>query len=176
MPDTAEPSATPDALYAFLDRHGIAHSTLAHPPVFIVDEGQEIKAAMPGGHTKNLFLKDAKDQFWLICALGGTRIDLKTLPRVIGSARLSFGREEALHQALGVRPGSVTLFALLNDRARRVRLVLDAGLLDHETVNFHPLHNAATTAISKGGMLKFLAALDVEPIIVDFSAGPPAAS
>lgn len=166
MPDPA----TPDDLYAALDRLGIAHRTLAHAPVFTVDEGHEIKAALPGGHTKNLFLKDAKEQLWLICALGETPIDLKTLPRVIGSARLSFGREERLFEALGVRPGSVTLFALINDAAHRVRLVLDKALLDHAVVNFHPLTNAATTAISRDDMLLFLASLGVAPIIVDFAA------
>ena len=166
MPDPA----TSDDLYAALDRLGIAHRTLAHAPVFTVDEGHEIKAAMPGGHTKNLFLKDAKDQLWLICALGETRIDLKILPPVIGAARLSFGREELLFEALGVRPGSVTLFALINDVAHRVRLVLDQALLQHATVNFHPLTNDATTAISRDDMLRFLANLGVEPVIVDFAA------
>ena len=123
----AEP-ATPEDLYALLDRLGIAHATVHHPPVFRVEDGHQIKAALPGGHTKNLFLKDAKDQLWLICALGETRIDLKALPKAIGSARLSFGREALLWERLGVRPGSVTLFALVNDRGRRVRLVHAAQL------------------------------------------------
>ena len=161
---------TPEDLFAFLDQHGIAHSTLEHPAVFRVEEGQDIKAAMPGGHTKNLFLKDAKDQLWLISALGETRIDLKSLPKAIGSARLSFGREERLYEALGVRPGSVTLFALINDQGHRVRLVLDKALFDHATVNFHPLTNTATTAISRDGMTAFLAALGIRPQIVDFEA------
>ena len=162
--------ATPEDLYAFLDAHGIAHSTLQHPAVFRVGEGEEIKAAMPGAHTKNLFLKDAKDQLWLISALGETSIDLKTLPKTIGSARLSFGREEMLLDALGVRPGSVTLFALINDRDRRVRMVLDEALLEHATVNFHPLVNTATTAVSREGMMAFLRALEVAPLVVDFAA------
>jgi Ala-tRNA(Pro) deacylase len=157
-------------LFAFFDRHGIAHSTLEHEAVFRVGEGEEIKAALPGAHTKNLFLKDAKDQLWLISALGETRIDLKSLPRTIGSARLSFGREEILYEALAVRPGSVTLFALINDPGHRVQVVLDKALLDHETVNFHPLVNTATTAISRAGMMAFLAALGVVPQIVDFTA------
>ena len=161
---------TPEDLFAFLDAHGIAHSTLEHPAVFRVGEGQEIKDALPGGHTKNLFLKDAKDQLWLISALGETQIDLKRLPLTIGSARLSFGREELLHQYLGVRPGSVTLFAMINDTDRRVRLVLDKALFDHATVNFHPLTNTATTAVSREGMMAFLAALGVEAQIVDFAA------
>ena len=161
--------ATPDDLFAFLDRHGIAHRTLEHPAVFRVGEGPEIKAALPGGHTKNLFLKDAKGQLWLISALGETRIDLKGLPAVIGSARLSFGSEQALHEALGVRPGSVTVFALINDRARRVRLVLDQALMAHALVNFHPLANTATTAVSREGLLRFLEALGVQPLVVDFA-------
>jgi len=165
----AEP-ATPEDLYALLDRLGIAHTTFRHAPVFRVEEGQEIKAALPGGHTKNLFLKDAKDQVWLVSALGETRIDLKALPAVIGSARLSFGREALLWELLGVRPGSVTLFALMNDEDRKVRLVLDKALFDHELVNFHPLTNTATTAVSTEGMMRFLQHLGIRPQIVDFAA------
>lgn len=160
--------ATPADLYAFLDAHGIAQTTLEHEAVFRVDEGHDIKAALPGGHTKNLFLKDAKDQIWLISALGETRIDLKRLPSVIGAARLSFGSEALLYEALGVRPGSVTLFALINDKARRVKLVLDKALLEPEPINFHPLTNTATTAISQDGLKRFLAALDIRPQVVDF--------
>jgi Ala-tRNA(Pro) deacylase len=158
-----------DELYAFLDAHGIAHRTVDHPPVFTVAEGHDIKAAMPGGHTKNLFLKDAKDQLLLVSALAETAIDLKALPKAIGSARLSFASAALMEEVLGVTPGSVTAFALINDTERRVRFVLDKALMDHETVNFHPLTNAATTAVSKGGLLAFLAALGVEPMLVDFA-------
>src|ERR1700761_2840205 len=143
-------------LFAFLDAHGIAHHTHRHARVFRVEEGQEIKAALPGGHTKNLFLKDAKGQLWLISALGETAIDLKRLPERIGSARLSFGSPERLYAALGVTPGSVTAFALINDPDHRVRFVLDAALIAHETINFHPLSNDATTAVSRDGFLVFL--------------------
>jgi Ala-tRNA(Pro) deacylase len=160
--------ATPDELYAFLDAHGIAQTTLEHEAVYRVDEGHEIKAALPGGHTKNLFLKDGKDQLWLICALGETSIDLKRLPPVIGAARLSFGSAELMQDVLGVTPGSVTLFALINDKARRVKLVLDKALLQPEPINFHPLTNTATTAISQGGLKRFLQALDIRPQVVDF--------
>ena len=156
-------------LFAFLDAHGIAHTTLDHAPVFRVEEGLEIKAALPGGHTKNLFLKDAKDQLWLISALGETQIDLKAAPAALGSARLSFGSPERLLDALGVTPGSVTAFALMNDKARKVRFVLDAALAQSDPVNFHPLTNAATTAVSQAGFRTFLAAIGVEPLIVDFS-------
>ena len=161
--------ATPSDLYVLLDRIGVSHRTHEHEPVFRVEDGAAIKAALPGGHTKNLFLKDSKDQLWLVSALGETRIDLKALPAAIGSGRLSFGAEPVLFEALGVRPGSVTLFALINDADHRVRLVLDRALLDHEMVNFHPLTNTATTAVSRDGMLAFLHALGVEPLVVDFN-------
>jgi Ala-tRNA(Pro) deacylase len=159
---------TPDDLLAFLDAHGIDHRTTRHAAVFRVNEGAQIKAGLPGAHTKNLFLKDAKDQLWLICARDETRIDLKRLPASIGSARLSFGSPERLWQALGVRPGSVTVFAMINDEARAVRLVLDRALLESDPVNFHPLVNTATTAVSVQGLLAFLKTLDIEPVIVDF--------
>lgn len=157
-------------LFAFLDAQGIAHSTLDHPAVFRVGEGDEIKAALPGGHTKNLFLKDAKGQLWLISALGETEINLKTLHHVIGSARLSFGNPDLMQETLGVTPGSVTAFGLINDADRRVRFVLDAALARADPVNFHPLTNTATTAVSQGDFRRFLAALGVTPLIVDFAA------
>ncbi len=163
------PPADRAALLAFLDAHGVAHTTLDHAPVFTVEEGAEIKAALPGGHTKNLFLKDAKGQLWLICALGETRVDLKRTAPAIGAAKLSFGSPERLFDALGVRPGSVTVFALINDRGGDVRLVLDQALLDHEQVNFHPLTNDATTTVSRDGLLSFLKALDRTFQVVDFS-------
>jgi Ala-tRNA(Pro) deacylase len=162
--------ATREDLLAFLDAHGIAYRTLDHDPVFRVGEGEEIKAGLPGGHTKNLFLKDAKDQLWLVSALAETAIDLKALPAAIGSARLSFGSPERLYDALGVTPGSVTAFALINDPEHRVRFVLDAALLEHDPVNVHPLTNTPTTAVSRDGLLNFLAAIRVEPQVVDFEA------
>ncbi len=157
-------------LFALFDQLGIAHRTLEHEAVFRVGEGDEIKAGLPGGHTKNLFLKDAKDQLWLVSALQHTRIDLKRLPVAIGSAKLSFGSEARLLEALGVTPGSVTAFALINDPDHRVRFVLDAGLAAADPVNFHPLANTATTAISQGDFRRFLAHLGAQPLIVDFAA------
>lgn len=157
-------------LMAFLDAEGIAHSTLDHPAVFRVGEGEGIKASLPGGHTKNLFLKDAKGQLWLISALGETAIDLKRLHTVIGSGRLSFGNPDLMLETLGVTPGSVTAFGLINDADRRVRFVLDAALAAADPVNFHPMTNTATTAVSQDGFRRFLAALGVEPLIVDFAA------
>jgi Ala-tRNA(Pro) deacylase len=161
---------TRDDLFSLFAAHGIAHRTLEHDAVFRVGEGDEIKAALPGGHTKNLFLKDAKGQLWLVSALQDAAIDLKALPRAIGSARLSFGSAELMAETLGVTPGSVTAFGLINDVSHRVRFVLDAGLGASDPVNFHPLTNTATTAISQVDFRRFLAALGVEPLIVDFAA------
>ena len=157
-------------LMAFLADQGIAASTLDHPAVFRVEHGPGIKDALPGGHTKNLFLKDARGQLWLISALGETAIDLKRLHPVIGSARLSFGSPDLMFETLGVTPGSVTAFGLINDTDHRVRFVLDAALAAADPVNFHPLTNTATTAVSQTDFRRFLTAVGVEPLIVDFAA------
>jgi len=159
-----------DDLIAFFARHQIPQTTVDHPAVFRVGEGEEIKAGLPGAHTKNLFLKDAKDQLWLISAADKTQIDLKRLPAVIGSARLSFGRAELMEAVLGVTPGSVTAFALVNDAGRQVRFVLDHVLAQAAEVNFHPLTNTATTRVDQAGLRAFFQAVGVTPIIVDFEA------
>ena len=157
-------------LMAFLDQIGADHATTDHPAVFRVGEGEEIKQAIPGAHTKNLFLKDAKGQLWLISAQDRTVIDLKRLHTVIGSARLSFGSAELMEAVLGVTPGSVTAFALMNDTDRRVRFVLDRNLREADRVNFHPLVNTATTGVDQAGFRKFLGAVGVTPMAVDFEA------
>ena len=157
-------------LIAFLDAQGIDSTTYDHPAVFTVGESGAIKQEIPGLHTKNLFLKDAKDQLWLISAEGHAQIDLKRLHTVIGSARLSFGKAELMEETLGVTPGSVTAFGLVNDRDHRVRFVLDRTLAEADLVNFHPLTNTATTSVSGAGFRRFLAALGVQPLVVDFVA------
>ncbi len=156
-------------LLALLDSLGVEHSTLDHPAVFRVGEGEEIKAGIEGAHTKNLFLKDAKDRLWLISAQQDTVIDLKRLHHTIGSARLSFGAAALMEETLGVTPGSVTAFALVNDTDRRVTFVLDRRLAEATRVNFHPLTNTATTGVSRDGFRTFLDALDIAPLVVDFS-------
>ena len=155
-------------LLALFDQLGMTHATLDHPAVFRVGEGGAIKAKIPGAHTKNLFLKDARGDLWLVCAKDDTAIDLKRLHTVIGSARLSFGPAELMEETLGVTPGSVTLFALANDPRRRVRLVLDLALAEAAQVSFHPLENTATTTIDQAGLRAFLAHLQREPLVVDF--------
>jgi len=167
--DTLKTPAASEDLFAYLDGLGVAHRTLEHPAVFRVGEGEDFKAQLPGGHTKNLFLKDAKDRLFLVSALQDARIDLKALPAAIGSGRLSFGSEARLVEALGVPAGSVTAFALINDPEHRVTFVLDSELARADPVNFHPLRNTATTAVSQAGFRRFLASLGREPIIVDFT-------
>lgn len=167
---TAQPPFDRDRLLAFLAEHDIAHTTVDHPAVFRVEEGLELKAAMPGAHTKNLFLKDKKDRLWLISARQDTVIDLKRAPKWIGSDRLSFGNEALMWETLGVRPGSVTALGLINDVERRVTFVLDQRLWDAEIVNFHPLTNEATTALSQPAFRRFLERIGREPLMIDFDA------
>ena len=155
-------------LIAFFDAHGVDHATTDHEAVFRVGEGEGIKDGIPGAHTKNLFLKDAKGRLWLISAKDDAVIDLKRLHTVIGSARLSFGPAELMVETLGVTPGSVTAFGLVNDTEGRVTFVLDKALADADRVNFHPLTNTATTTVSQAGLRRFLAALGRTPIVVDF--------
>ena len=139
--------------------------------MFRVGEGDDVKAQLPGAHTKNLFLKDAKGRLWLLSARQDAVVDLKALPAAIGSARLSFGSPERLLAALGVTPGSVTALALVNDPDHAVTFVLDRALAEAETVNFHPLSNDATTALSQDGFARFLSALGRTPVIVDLPHG-----
>lgn len=157
-------------LFARLDALGIAHKTYEHPPIFTVAEGEGMKDGMPGGHTKNLFLKDKKGVLILISALAETSIRINKLHTVLGCGRLSFGKPELLFEALGVTPGSVTAFALMNDRDVRVRFVLDAALMAHDIVNFHPLSNDATTAIAADDLIRFVRDTGREPEILDLGA------
>jgi Ala-tRNA(Pro) deacylase len=158
--------ATPDQLFAFLDSLGIAHSTVSHPPFFTVDEGRAWHAMIPGLHCKNLFIKDRKGGIWHVVLPADKRADLGTLEKSLGAPRFSFARPEVLLEVLQLAPGSVTPFGLINDTARRVNVVLDQDMLRSEWVNFHPLHNAASTTIRADDLVKFVRALGYDPIIV----------
>lgn len=158
------------ALYARLDALGIAHDTREHRAVFTVEEGADIKASLPGGHSKNLFLKDKSGEFALISALGSTPIRLNRLHRDLGMKRLSFGKEDALFDHLGVRPGSVTVFSVLNDTAGAVRLILDKALFDHDYVWFHPLRNTASTRVRSQDLLTFAEAVGHPATVLDLTA------
>ena len=165
----APPAFDRDRLLAWMADNGVAQTTHDHPAVFRVEEGLELKAALPGAHTKNLFLKDKKGRLWLISARQDTVIDLKRAPAAMGSDRLSFGNETLLWETLGLTPGSVTALGLINDMDRRVTFVLDKALWDADIVNFHPLTNTATTALTQAEFRRFLALIGREPVVVDFS-------
>lgn len=151
------------ALFEKLEQMGIVTRTVEHPPLYTIAESAELEKQLPGGHTKNLFLKDAKGNLYLVVALASSEVDLKTLPKTINSHRLSFGRAELLMEVLGVPPGSVTAFSVINDRELRVNVVMDAALLVHDTINCHPLENTATTNIARDDLLKFVRATGHEP-------------
>ena len=165
-----EPAFDRDRLLDWMAENGVAQTTHDHPAVFRVEEGLELKAAMPGAHTKNLFLKDKKGRLWLISARQDTMIDLKRAPKTIGSDRLSFGNEGLLYETLGLTPGSVTALGLINDPVQRVTFVLDKALWDADIVNFHPLTNTATTALEQPAFRRFLSLIGREPVVVDFGA------
>lgn len=166
----ASPPFTPQELFARLDALGVAHKTYTHPPVFTVAEAVALRGQLPGGHCKSLFLKDKKAGLWLVVALEERRIDLRRLADALGAPRFSFGNADLLGEVLGVRPGSVTPFALINDRAHRVTVVLDKEMLAHDPLNYHPLENDRTTAIAPADLLRFIAVCGHEPVILDLDA------
>jgi Ala-tRNA(Pro) deacylase len=162
--------ATPEELFEFLDRLGIASTTVTHPPLFTVEQSRELRGEIPGAHTKNLFLVDRKDRLFLVVAEEDADIELKHLHRRIGaSGRLSFGKPELLRQVLGIEPGSVTPFAAINDREQRVAIIVDAALAAHDTLNCHPLVNTRTTRLALADLFRFLAATGHEPRILPIS-------
>ncbi|HEY6023381.1 MAG TPA: prolyl-tRNA synthetase associated domain-containing protein [Pseudolabrys sp.] len=150
-------SKTPDQLFAALDALGIKYSTVKHPPLFTVEQSQSLRGQIPGGHTKNLFLRDKKYAIYLVVTLEDANVDLKGLHRTLGaSGRFSFGSADLLREVLGVEPGAVTPFGVINDTEGRVTVVLDAAMMEHETLNYHPLVNTMTTSIKRDDLVKFL--------------------
>ncbi len=163
-------SIMPEQLFAYLDQLGIEHRTVEHPPFFTVEEGRIWHDKIPGLHCKNLFLKDEKGALWLVTMPAEKRADLKQLRAALQAPKFSFGKPELLLEILGVPAGSVTPFALLNDKAKRVNFVLDHEVTAAEWMNVHPLHNAASTVIRSADLLKFVRSLHYEPRIVDCGA------
>lgn len=166
------PKATRADLFARFDALGLAHRTVDHPAFFTVEDGRAFKADMPGGHSKNLFLKDKKGVLTLATAHAETRVDLVGLGKAIGAkGRLSFGKPELMAETLGVIPGAVTPFALINPSASALsRVILDQALMEADPVWFHPLENTASTAISPGDLVSFLKSCGFAPEILDLSA------
>jgi Ala-tRNA(Pro) deacylase len=165
----ATPPATRTELFQFLDQLGITTATKDHIPVFTVEDAQAVHGDMPGGHCKNLFCKDEKGALWLIVMLEDSRINLKTVPDKIGSRRLSFGKPDLLMEVLGVEPGSVTPFALINDKEKRCNVILDHTMMQHALLNYHPLGNTATTAIARDDLVTFVKACGHAPRIIAVS-------
>ena len=154
-----------DALMQRIDSLGISVTTRDHAAVFTVDEAKLVHDDIPGGHCKNLFCKDEKGVLWLIVALEDSAINLKTVPAIIGSRRLSFGKPELLLEVLGLTPGSVTPFGLINDTSVRVNVILDAAMMAEPVLNFHPLENNATTSIQANDLVAFIRSCGHEPQI-----------
>lgn len=166
LADGTTPLASTDLL-ASLEKLGISHRTVQHTPVYTVAESRGLRADFPGGHSKNLFLRNKKGRMWLVTCLEDRDIDLKLLAEHLGAGRFSFASAQRLMRYLGVIPGAVTPFAVINDHQRAVSMVVDAGLLAHDPLNFHPLDNSMTTAISPDDLLRFLEHADHTPQIVD---------
>jgi Ala-tRNA(Pro) deacylase len=168
--------STPNDLFAELTRLGLAHATITHPPVFTVEEAKLLRGKIEGGHTKNLFVKDKKDRLFLAVTLEDVPVDLKAFGPLIGArGRLSFASADLLREHLGVEPGSVTPFALFNNRTHSVTPVLDEAMLAVNPLNFHPLENTATTAISSVDLLKFVAAQGHQALTLRFPRRAPGA-
>ena len=164
--------ATPDQLFAALDSLGINHSTVKHPPLFTVEQSRNLRGQIPGGHTKNLFLRDKKYAIYLVVTQEDAEIDLKSLHRRLGAnGRFSFGSADLMREVLGVEPGSVTPFGVINDTEGRVSVVLDAAMMEHQTLNYHPLVNTMTTSIGRDDLVKFLESTGHIPKIERLSGG-----
>ena len=162
--------ATRQDLFDLLETLNIETTTHDHVAVFKVDESERIKQDIPGGHTKNLFLKDKKGRYFLIVMEGSAKVPLNKIHGLIGaSGRLSFGKPDALMELLGIAPGSVTAFAPMNDTNNTVKVIIDEPLLRYDLVNCHPLTNEATTTISREDLLKFLEHVNHKPEIIKVS-------
>jgi len=154
-------------LLAFLDGLGIVHSTKDHAPVFTVAESVALRDEIPGGHTKNLFVKDKKDRYFLLTVEENAAVDLKQVHNLIGaSGRVSFGKPEKLMEYLGVIPGAVTALGAINDAGNNVTFVLDADLMHDDIINCHPLSNDATTSIASADLIRFMEATGHKPLVL----------
>ncbi|MGA2792301.1 MAG: prolyl-tRNA synthetase associated domain-containing protein [Roseiarcus sp.] len=163
--------ATPEDLFAFLDRLAIATATVEHPPLFTVAESAALRGDIPGGHAKNLFVKDKKGRLFLLVLGENTPIELRRAHEKIGAqGRVSFASAELLEEVWGVRPGAVTPFGAINDRGALVTVLLDAAMMAAERLNFHPLVNTRTTTLASSDLVKFLRATGHEPDVVPLGA------
>ncbi len=166
----ATPPTSPEALLARLDALGIGYVRHDHPPLFTVEDSKALRGDLPGGHCKNLFLRDRKGAMWLVVCLEDRAVDLKALGALLGGARLSFGSADRLMRVLGVVPGAVSPFALINDTGAEVRVILDKAMLAHRPLNYHPLVNTVTIAVSPEDLVRFVEACGHTPQVLDLDA------
>lgn len=155
-------------LYALFRQHGIAYTHNTHPPLHTVEESRELRGDLPGAHVKNMFLKDKKDRLWLVTCLEHRKIRIRDLEKQVGAAKASFGKPELLWEALGIRPGAVSPFGLINDTGHRVQPILDRQMLDVDPINAHPLHNEATTTLGAADFRRFFEITGHQPLVIDF--------
>jgi Ala-tRNA(Pro) deacylase len=163
----------PQQLLDVLSQLGVDYQLYKHEAIFTVAEGEHLKANIPGVHCRNLFLRDKKKNMFLIVAANDTQIDLKKLQPLIGSARLSFGSPERLWENLGVRPGSVCPYAVINDKDNHVKVILDKNMMDEDVVNYHPLLNTMTIGIRPDDLVLFLNHCNHDPVILDLKPAEP---
>ena len=155
-------------LYALFAENGIAYTHNTHPPLFTVEESKQLRGNLPGAHVKNMFLKDKKDRLWLVTCLEHRKIRIRDLEKQVGAAKASFGKPELLWEALGILPGAVSPFGLINDPGHRVQPILDRQMLDVDPINAHPLHNEATTTLRAADFRRFFEITGHDPIVIDF--------
>lgn len=158
--------ATKQDLMAKLDTLNIAVTVTEHPPLFTVEDSKALRGQIQGAHTKNLFMKDKKGALFLLVLGEDASLNLKALPKILNSARLSFGKPDLLMDKLGVTPGSVTAFAIINDPKYEVRIIYDKTLMANNIINCHPLTNEATVSIEADDLIKFTRACGHEPTIM----------
>lgn len=163
----------PDKLLQLMDDLSLKYKVYDHDPIFTVEEGLHLKENIPGTHCRNLFLRDKKKKMFLIVAANETEIDLKKLPELIDSGRLSFGSADRLWENLGIKQGSVNPFCIINDKNKNVRIILDAHMMAQPLVNYHPMDNAQTIGLPPADLIKFIKSTEHEPEIIDLSPAAP---
>ncbi len=164
---------TPQKLLAVLDGLGIPYDLHHHRAVFTVAESEEVDGKIPGTHCRNLFLRDKKKNNFLVVLQNATEVDIKKLPDLIGSDRLSFGSSERLWEYLGVRPGSVCPYSIINDTGGQVKICLDKSMMETDLVNYHPLLNTMTIGVKPADLIRFIENCGHVAHIVDFGAAAP---
>ncbi len=174
LAESQELPTSPETLLARLKTLGVEFTLYNHVPVFTVAESEKIDAEIPGTHCRNLFLRDKKKSNFLVCLQNATDVDMKKLPGLIGSHQnLSFGSAERLWELLGVRPGSVCPYSIINDTGHQVKICLDKSMMETDIVNFHPLLNYMTIGVKPADLITFMESCSHVPHIVDFGPAAP---